>query len=238
MVGKSSQAFDALKTAALHDPFWAVRLHALHSLENQSDSTHEISDVLITLAQHDPKPDVRAEAIALLTSKSKEGIEEPVLIHAIETDSSYNVVGNAMDALWNFDSKLANKDAYQFLATSSPRDQIRQSAIGVIEMTPNEQSLDEMIMLIGQHNVPKRTRYNLIKSIATKVSIDSAKVYRVLWNLTNNGDYAIRGTAANSLADIGDVNTLHQLEAQAASRPDMKVTYDSLLERMRKRLGQ
>jgi aminopeptidase N len=236
-VGKSEEAFNALKTAALNDPFWAVRLHALHSLMNQSDSTHDITDVLMSLAQHDPRSDVRAEAIGSLTSRSKKSIEEPILIHAIETDSSYNVVGSAMDALFAFDPDLANKDAYKFLATSSPRDRMRQAAIGVIEMTKDKKSLDEMVVLIGQHNVPKWTRYNLIKMIASLVSVDSAKVYRVLWNLTNNGDYAIRGTAANSLADIGDVNTLHQLEAQAASRPDMKVTYDSLLARMRKRLG-
>jgi hypothetical protein len=85
--------------------------------------------------------------------------------------------------------------------------------------------------------MPRWTRYGIIEQIAKQVSVDSARVYETLWILSNNGDHSIRGTALNRLADIGNLNTLRELETSAATRPDMKVTYDALLERMRKRLG-
>ena len=224
--------------AALSDPFWGVRLHALSALSRMADSAHSIANVLGTIVRDDPKSDVRAQAAEMLAYRTKKAYAEPILIAVIEKDSSYSVIGNALMSLNHFDPERANHYAYTYLATSSPRDRMRQSAIGIIEMTKDQKSLDELIVLINQHDMPSRTRYRLIQSIGSMASIDSAKVYQVLWNLTNNGDYAIRGTAANELADIGNVETLHQLEAQAASRPDMKVTYDALLAKMRKRLGK
>ena len=114
---------------------------------------------------------------------------------------------------------------------------MRRDAITVIEQTNTHDALEKLIQLIGEHNIPKQTRWGIIGSIGSKVALDSTRVHQVLWALTENGDYAIRGTAANKLADLGDLPTLRQLETQAAARPDMKVTYDALLARMRKRLG-
>jgi hypothetical protein len=87
--------------------------------------------------------------------------------------------------------------------------------------------------------MPKMTRGNIIESISKFVSVDSALVYRSLWNLTSTGtgDNSVRGSAINRLADLGNVATLRQLEAQEATRPEMKGTYDAALKRMRTRLG-
>jgi len=236
MGASNAEAFAAIKNAALHDPFWAVRLHALTMLHNFPDPAHNMDDALLDLAQHDPRPDVRAQAVEYLGHVAKEKAD-PVLSTIIDKDSSYNVVGKALAALHQHDPDKAYQLALNYLKTSSPRDRMRQSAISVIEQNKNHQSLDELVMLINQHDVPKWTRWGIIGSIANMADIDSALVYRTLWNLSNNGDKPIRGTALNKLADIGDLATLRQIEAQAATRPDMKVTYDALLKRMRVRLG-
>ncbi len=234
---QTNEMFAALKYSVQHDPFWAVRLHALNTLAKFADPTHKIEDVLANIALHDEKNDVRAQAVEYLARYSTSAVAMPTLITVLEKDSSYHVVGNALKALFKFDPERAFQFAHAYLKTGSPRDRMRQSAIEILEMTKNRQSLNELIQMVGTHDVPKHTRYNLIESIAKFAEVDSALVYKTLWILADNGDLPIRGVALNRLADMGGEPTLRQLEAQAATRPEMKVTYDALLKRMRLRLG-
>ncbi len=238
-MGHSDAAFAALKQTASTDPFWAVREHALFTLGYWGDPTHSILDLLVDRVEHDPKPDVRAQAVELFVQlRYPKATVEPVLVHTIETDSSYNVVGTALNALRSYNPDLAYEYALKYLKTSSPRDRMRQNAIGIFQLTKTHASLEEQIALLNQHNIPKWTRNGLLGSISTFVSVDSGLVYRTLWNVEkNNGDPEIRATAANRLADIGNAETLRELQADAWAHPEMKGTYDALLKRMRKRLG-
>ena len=227
----------ALKNAALHDQFWAVRLHALTALRKFENGNVSIEDVVVELAQHDPRQEVRAQAIDYFPNHVSTPKALPVLTNAVTNDSSYHVNGSALNALFHYAPDQAFALAHTYLKTGSPRDRIRSSAVGILEQTKNPQALNELIGLIGQHDIPKHTRYDIIEAIAKEVEVDSGLVYRTLWTLADNGDLSIRGVALNRLADLGDEATLRKLEAQAVSRPDMKVTYDSLLKRMCKRLN-
>jgi hypothetical protein len=115
---------------------------------------------------------------------------------------------------------------------------MRQSAINILEMTKNKESLNKLVSLLNERDVPKWTRQGIIGSIASMTSVDSALVYRTLWSMTRNGNTEIAGSALNKLADIGNAMTMHELEAAERARPEMKSTYDAALEKMRKRLGQ
>jgi aminopeptidase N len=239
--GHSMAAFEALSNAALHDTFWAVRQHALETLGEWGNAAHPIFDVLATLSRNDPKPQVRAEAVTLLADWQKYHLTkesaEPVLLEAIHSDSSYNVVGTALNSLSYYDPDTTYVLSLPFLKINSPRDQMRRAVVHILEQTNNRTSLDQLIALINEHNIPFWTRQEIIKAIGIQVPVDSGLVYRSLWNLTNNGNNVISGAAANTLANIGNAETLHELEAQAAQRPKMKGTYEALLARMRKRLG-
>ncbi len=238
-VGRAPEAFEALKYAAIHDPFWAVRLHALTTLGAWANSSNSILETLLDRLQKDSRADVRTEAIQLIVKLGypKEQVE-PALTSIVATDSSYSVVGNAMNALHLYNPDLAYQDALGYLKTNSPRDHIRHDAISVLEHTKTHASLETLVALVDQHNMPKMTRGTIIEAISKFVTVDSGMVYRALWNLTNTGigDNPVRGSAINRLADIGNEATLHQLEAQEATRPEMKGTYDAALKRMRKRL--
>ncbi len=240
-VGHDQHAFEALKTAAMRDPFWAVRLHALTTLGNWASPTYSILDLLLDRSKNDPRADVRSEAIKRLAQVSypKEQVV-PDLSSIIATDSSYNVVGNALQVLHLYDQELAYRDALPFLTTKSPRDHIRHEAIGVLEHTKTHASLEKLITLIDTHNIPndshQTTRNDIVDAISKCASVDSGLVYRALWNLTMNGDNGVRTTAINRLADIGDSTTLRELEDQASQRPEMKSTYDAALNKMRRRL--
>ena len=237
-VGRAPEVFEALKYAAVHDAFWAVRLHALNTLGNWADASHSILELLLDRSRNDSRSDIRALAIQLFVQNGypKEQVE-PALTSIIATDSSYSVVGTAMNALHAYDPELAYQDALTYLKTNSPRDRIRRDAISVLEHTKTHAALDELVTLVDTRNMPKTARGNIIESISKCASVDSALVYRSLWNLTNNGDYGVRGAAITRVSEIGNVATLRQLEAQEATRPDMKSTYDTILKKMRTRLG-
>jgi aminopeptidase N len=239
-VGHAEPAFEALKFAAVHDTFWAVRLHALTTLGNWADANHSILEILLDRSRNDSRADIRAEAVQLFVQLGYPKAQvEPALTVIVATDSSYNVVGNALNALHAYDPDVAYQNALGYLKINSPRDHIRRDAIAVLEHTKTHASLDQLIALVDTHNMPKMTRTSIIESISKFVSVDSSLVYRSLWNLTSTGmgDNPVRGSAINRLADLGNVATLRQLEAQEATRPEMKGTYDAALKRMRTRLG-
>jgi aminopeptidase N len=236
--GSSREVVAALRNSILEDPFWAVRQHALSSFMRFADSSKDFHGVILDRAQHDPRPDVRSEAVEYIPSAHiPKAMTEPVLEHIIQTDSSYHVVGSALNSLAAYDPGKAYELSLPFLKINSPRDRMRRDAIHILELTRTHAALDQLIALINERNIPFWTRQEIISAIGKQEPVDSGLVYRSLWNLTDNGDNVIRGAAANTLADIGDVRTLRELEAQAAQRPKMKGTYDALLPRMRRRLG-
>lgn len=234
----SEAAFAALKTAVVQDTFWAVRQHALASLLRYADSTHDVSDLLIRIAEGDKRADIRATAAEAMAAHVPGATAEHVLSKIIDRDSSYHVVGSALSSLWLLDRTKAYMYAHNYLQTSSPRDRMRQSAIGILEMTKTKESLTELIALINERDVPKWTRQNIINAIGGMVSVDSGLVYRTLWSITKNGNTEIAGSAVNRLADIGNSMTMNELESAQASRPEMKGTYEAALTRMRKRLSK
>ncbi len=239
--GRSDMAFRVLKARAFSDPFWAVRLHVLNTLASFADANNSITDLLIRLVENDPRPDVRALAVQLLGRRTQLHLDqttvEPVLLSAIDKDSSYNVVGSALKSLNVYDPDKAYSRALGFWNISSPRDRMRQSVVDIVAATKTHPALDQLIAYINTHNIPKYTRTNIVDAISEFTSVDSTLVYRTLWNLaTMNGDETIRHTALNRLADIGDANTLKQIEAEARNRPAEKAYFDQLIEKMKRRL--
>lgn len=233
-----TQVIAALKQSINTDKFWATRIYALTSLARTSDSLKGMESMMTELALHDPKVDVRAAAIDLLPRMSDHAMASELAKQALNLDSSYRNRASAMRVIYRTDPALGFSIAKKLVKEKSPRDHVRQVAVDVITETKTEEALDLLIELIGERNIPKWTRWATIGGISQMVSVDSTKVYRVLWALTDNGDNAISGTALNKLADIGDASVLAKLREKSLARPDMKVTYDALLKRMEKRLGK
>ncbi len=219
-----------------------MRLHALATLGSWANANNSILELILDRSRNDPRADVRSLAIQLLgQSAYPKPMVEPTLNGIIANDSSYNVVGNALQVLHLYDPDLAYQDALGYLKTNSPRDHIRHEAVIVLEHTKTPASLQQLIALVDTRNIPndshQSTRNDIVDAISKFVSVDSGLVYRTLWNLTMNGDNGVHGSAINRLADIGNAATMHQLEAQEATRPEMKSTYEAALTKMRKRLG-
>jgi aminopeptidase N len=108
-----TKALDLLK-AALKDPFYKLRNHALGKLDLKRDAVaKEFEPLIAEMATHDPSRVVKAKAIELLSSFGNSAYE-PLFLKATN-DSSYTVSGNALEALAQIDSTKALATARQLL---------------------------------------------------------------------------------------------------------------------------
>jgi len=92
---------------ALNDKFWRLRLVAIGLLESTKKAKNDpsIKKNLIQIAQNDPKAAVRVAAIEALSEIAPKK-EDPELASLYETalrDSSYRVVGTAVEAIASLD---------------------------------------------------------------------------------------------------------------------------------------
>lgn len=84
----------------LNDPFWVNRSVAIGSFDEYDGPVQEeVIEQLKKIAISDPVPGVRAEALTALGSIS--GFEDVALVKSALNDSSYTVVGAALDMLLN-----------------------------------------------------------------------------------------------------------------------------------------
>ncbi|MBV6654763.1 MAG: HEAT repeat domain-containing protein, partial [Mameliella sp.] len=83
-------------TAALTDPFWAIRASALQSLN--PESANDARAILSDIASKDTHSEVRAMAFTMLGEMNDEASIE-LAKEAIRQDSAYNVVGAALQYL-------------------------------------------------------------------------------------------------------------------------------------------
>ncbi len=228
---------NALAHTATSDSFWAPRMYALTSLAAVSDSLKTYERLVANSAAHDVNPDVRQAAVGLSTHMSDRTTARQIAMGALQ-DSSYRINGLGVRALYRLDPGAGTTAAIASLSQKSPRDNVRYAAVDVLSESKSEADLDRLIAMIGERNLPKYSRWHIIDAIGDNATVDSAKVYTVLWNLTHNGDRDIRVTALNNLANHGGPATLQTLEAARPEHPDMKDFFDELEKRMQTRFAK
>jgi aminopeptidase N len=230
-----ASVIDALAKTASGDKFWATRSYALTSLAHVTDSLKGYEKLVVDEATKDPNPDVRQNAVWLLLRLSDHALALQAALDAVN-DSSYQIHGSAIRVVNKLDRKRGYELALKALGEKAPRDNIRYAAIGILRETKSEEALDRLITLIGERNIPKRTRWETINAIGDFAEFDSVKTYTALWNLTKNGDREIINTAYNRLGDIGGEQTLLRIKLEAANHPDLSESFMNIRERMHKRL--
>ncbi|MCC2548303.1 HEAT repeat domain-containing protein [Hymenobacter sp. BT175] len=109
---KDDLTVSAMLRNALNDPFWAVRQASLESLRKYKGAEgNAVRKEIQRVAASDPKSQVRAAALAVLSSFPNEDFGATYL--AALNDSSYLVVGSAIEAL----AKAPNVAARDRIAT-------------------------------------------------------------------------------------------------------------------------
>lgn len=95
---------------ALDDPFWDIRLTAIEKVSLLAGADKSIAlEKLKTLAQNDPSSAVRSSAISSLSTMLAEVEATPIMERAVQSDSSYMVVNNALNQLSKMNPQSAMK---------------------------------------------------------------------------------------------------------------------------------
>jgi HEAT repeat protein len=118
---------------ALNDPFWAVRSNAVAWIKlDKNDKA--IADRIVQLGKTDPRPSVRSEAIIRLNGLEEQGLAtlEPAK-HAIQFDSSFNVISTAISVISNKDPKEALQ--YAKMLEKEENDGILAAIAGIYSKT-------------------------------------------------------------------------------------------------------
>jgi aminopeptidase N len=95
---------------ALDDPFWDIRLTAIEKVSLLAGADKSIAlEKFKTLAQTDPSSAVRSSAISSLSTMLAEVEATPIMERAVQSDSSYIVVNNALNQLSKMNPQSAMK---------------------------------------------------------------------------------------------------------------------------------
>jgi aminopeptidase N len=95
---------------ALDDPFWDIRLTAIEKVALLSGGDKSIAlEKIKKLAQTDPSSAVRSSAISALSAGLSETEATPIMEQAVQSDSSYMVINNALTQLGKMNPQSAMK---------------------------------------------------------------------------------------------------------------------------------
>ncbi|ASS47250.1 MAG: hypothetical protein A3D31_15505 [Candidatus Fluviicola riflensis] len=95
---------------ALDDPFWDIRLTAIEKVTMLQGADKTIAlEKIKQLAQTDPSSAVRSSAISALSTALSETEATPIMERAVQSDSSYMVITNALNQLSKMNPQSAMK---------------------------------------------------------------------------------------------------------------------------------
>jgi aminopeptidase N len=126
VVSGHPEVISALADAALHDPFWGVRVEALHALRKIGAPDAEQA---IVAALSDPKPWVREVAARELADFASEPGVAAKLTNVAATDPAYLVRGAALRALAQGKAPHAFEILVAAIKIDSPDDVVRRAAL-------------------------------------------------------------------------------------------------------------
>ena len=212
-----AQVFEALKNAALHDPFWAVRREATIYL-----GVMKHPDVKRTMLEiyGDAKSAVRNAAIVALEKFPEKDIAA-FLTHALATDSSYIVQASCLQSLAEVDSASAFALAREYAVKESHRDILRRSALHVLRATHAAEPLLLALRYVQTGNAAdiRGISLGILRDMGEKDSTARAAVFR----LGNDHNVSIRKGAVKTLGMWGGNDAKTFLEQQELREQDEEV---------------
>lgn len=166
---------------ALKDKYYGLRIEAINALDDQwddsndtkADSLDSLMFITITnMAMTDSSSDVRSNAISFLSSNKKDDYM-PVYLNALK-DSSYNVISDAIDAIYELNAKEGYRQAQQFESENN-----RTVLSSIMSIYGTDAGADKNEYFLGKLNsISGEARY----TIYTHYGIFLARMDTVLQN--------------------------------------------------------
>jgi aminopeptidase N len=203
----------ALGDAAQHDPFWGVRVEALHALGKLGGSEAEEA---VLAATEDPKPWVREVAAAELARFAPDSAVTPKLVAMATADPAYLVRAAALPALAQAKSSRAFDLLTAASKTDSPDDVVRRAALSSFGTLGDTRALS-LLLDWASPGKPFRCRESAIASLAV---LDKAnpKITRTLISYLHEPYFDLQVATILALARRGDPAATEPLQAMLHGR--------------------
>lgn len=217
--------YNALRHAAMHDAFWAVRREATIYLGTMKHDG--VKDAMFRIARDD-KSSVRSAAIIALERFPSPEVGT-FLQSILTSDSSYLVQASCLEALEKVDSLAAARLALQYADSASHRDILRRAALQVLRRLKRPEVLPIALRCVqpGAAADIRALALNILSEVGENDSLSRSMIFKLA------GDFSpsIRKRAVHALAVMGGVDAhavlLHRKELE--TDPDVKEEIDSAL---------
>ena len=152
---------------ALNDPYAGLRQHTVENLDLKKPSVKKAAEpILATLAQNEKVRKVRAAAIAQLAEYEQAKYKS--IFQGAVNDSSYNVSGNALEALFRVDPNQAVTEAKRL--SSAPAKAKLAEVIGSILVANGDEAGTDIVINYFSSLAFGQEKLNALQSIAFALS--------------------------------------------------------------------
>lgn len=217
--------YEALKRAALHDPFWAVRREAaiyLGTMKNEG-----VKEAMFLIAR-DPNSSVRNAAVVALERFPSADVSDFVQ-QMLARDSSYIVQSSCLQTLEKVDTTAALRLALQYVERESHRDILRRSSLQVLRALRSAEALPSAIRYTqpGYPNDIRSIALGILGQQGEKDSLARSLVFRLA------GDFSttIRKGVVRTLEmwDDEEAHTILARRKEVETDPDVLRAIESAL---------
>ncbi len=220
-IADSEKVTEALKKAAIDDPFWDVRRNAVWALGDAKRT--DVSDILV-MAYGDRDARVRVAAVTSLGNCRGDRVVK-TLQHAFEGDSSYGVAAAALKSLVQVDS--LNRKAYckKALAQPSFHEILRSTALQLLAQVGDEDALGT-VYAHTRYGIDRNIRIQSINLLVSKWG-DREDVISQLMTMVNDPSIHIRRATVAALGNTHDPRVLQTLQSIVEHEPDARTVSEA-----------
>jgi aminopeptidase N len=216
----SANVADALRKAAIDDPFWDVRRSAVWALGDTKAADVEAT-LLAAYGDHDAR--VRTAAVTSM-GKLHTAAVLATLHHAFEKDSSYGVAAAALRSLVRADSVNLKTYCAAALQRSSRNEMIRSAAIQSLAHVGDDEALGT-VLSYTRYGVDRNIRIECVNTLASTWKTRDEVVSHLIRMLADPS-FHVRRSVINALGNIRNARALEPLQQRMVIETDTRVVKD------------
>ena len=203
---------EALGRAAASDPFWGVRVEAIHSLGHIATPA---SAQKILAALNSPQAWVRQPAVSQLAQFKNMPELSAKFAELYRNDPAFNVRGAALNGLAMQKSPDAFETLRAALNTDSPDDMLRHAALRAFANLGDDRAVP-LLLEWSALGKPLDSRANAIGSLA-RLGLQNHEIQNQLISYASEPYRDVRLRAIYTLGERGDPSAIAPLEALISS---------------------
>ena len=220
-----SDAVAALGDAALHDPFWGIRVESLRALGRIGGAAAETQ---ILAASNDEKPWVRDVAVGQLGHFKDDGSLPSELTEIAAKDKAYRVRAAALSAMGQIRAPNAYDTLVAAVRSDSPDDVIRDAGLEALGTLADDRAVP-LLLEWSALGKPLRSRQAAILAVAN-LDKKNKNITKTLVSYLHDPYFDVNFWVLYGLGSRGDPDAIGPLEELLKS-DDLSMGERSVVER-------